>query len=287
MNAGEFVASLYDAILTAGRRGEVPVRFADADDDILPTRWPSKPWQWMVLGDTVFWFLQIRDDREPTQGRVYQLDAAHNFWPWALELGMATPDRISDFLQMLITAMDAQELGQREAAANPEWKQRGEFLNPWANRLEFNVQLSATQQEITETQFLGSLYDSLASRRQEDRVPWNTKAKAWLPSPDKLHPSKPRFQDDWHWELKGSREHWWLEIVDPRYPGPEYPYRLIPTDDPAFFQSAQSNNLVDTPDTFIELLITMMDEQDLGQSQAEAAYNQGANADAPPWVHTE
>ncbi len=286
VNDTEFVRELYDAILNAGCLGEVPVRFEDSKDEIPGERWPSKSWEWTVLGDRVFWFLQICDHRQPIQGRLYQLDAMHNFFPWARELGMTTSQRIAEFVGVLVTAMDAQELGQHEAAANPDWAQRGEFFNPWAGRLVFHDPSYDAQPVMAKNQFLELLYDCLRARQHENRVPWR-KVNPRLPSRDRLHPRQPHFQDTWHWKLQGSREHWWLEIVDPRFPGAEYPYRIA-QDDPAFFETAQNLHLVDDRETFIEVgLITPMEEQDLGQVQAKAAYDQGATSDNPPWVHTE
>lgn len=285
MDRAEFVVALYDAIWNAGLRGEVPVQFDDADGEILPDRWPSKPWHWTVLGDRTVWFLRICDDRDPTRGRSYQLEATRNFFPWALELGLTTSEWIPEFLQRLMTAMEAQALGQPEAVADPEWSARGELLNPWADRVAFDDKPSDVRCEITEEQFLGALYDALTARHREGRAPWNVGGSAAMPSRDKLHPSSPRFQDDWHWELYGTRAHWWLAIVDPRYPGPEYPYRIDPKGDPGFFATAETLNLLDDIETFIEVgLITPMDERDLGQSQAQAAYDQGKTASDPPWV---
>lgn len=285
MNDAEFTMALYDAVLNAGRHGEVPVQFEEPNDQVLPQRCLSKPWEWRVLGYKVFWFLQIRDRRPPILGRLYQLDAMHNFFPWAHALGMATPQRVSEFVQVLVSAMDAQELGQREAATNPEWARCGEYFNPWADRLTSETPPCDTQPVMSKERFLNELYDSLLARQQENRFPWQ-KTEPWLPSRDKLHPRYPHFQDYWRWQLKGSRTHWWLEIVDPRYPGSEYPYRIA-QDDPAFFESARVFGLVNDSETFIEMgLITAMEENDLGQVQAQAAYDQGASADDPPWIRT-
>lgn len=284
MNAVEFVDSLFGTILTARRRGQIAVQFEEVDDKRLSDRLPCTPWQWTILGTRVLWFLQIRDHRAPTHGRPYQLDARHNLFPWACELGMAVPNRIPEFLQVLMAAMEAQDLGQHEAATNPEWALRGEFFNPWAERMVFDDSPPETRRRIKEDEFLSVLYEGLKARQRERRVPWNTRTTTGMPSGDKLHPPHPRFQDEWRWDLKGSRDHWWLEIVDPRYPGPEYPYRLAPMDDPAFFRTAKATNLLDKVDTFIELLITMMEENNLGQSQAKLAYDQGATASNPPWV---
>ena len=207
MTEEEFVAQLYDAIWNAGRHGEIAVQFDDGKEEGLLDQLPSTPWQWTVLGDRVFWFLQIRDHRPPTNGQPYQLDALHNFFPWAQELKLATPHRIQKFLQVLRQAMDSQTLGQHEAASDPEWRMHGEFLNPWAHHMHVDDQPPNAQHTMTEEQFLRSLYDCLNTRHRESRVPWNA-SKAWMPSRDKLHPPHPRFQDNWHWVLKGSREHW-------------------------------------------------------------------------------
>ncbi len=289
MNDSEFVAGLYDAILNAGRLGEVPVRFEDTNEDIsdesLPEQWSYKPWEWTVLGDRVFWFLRIRDHRVPIEGRLYQLDAMHNFFPWARELGMATPKRVREFVQVLISAMDQGELGQHEAVENPKWAQYGEYFNPWADRLVFEDQPHDTQPIMSKKQFLECLYDCLLAHQQESQGPW-PKHTFWLPSRDQLHPRQPHFQEPWHWEVQGSRTDWWLEIVDPCYPGSEYPYRIA-QDDPAFFETAQTTHLTHDAETFIEVgLITPMEENDLGQVQAQAAYDQGATAADPPWIHT-
>ncbi len=276
MTEEEFVAQLYDAILDGGRQGEFAVQFEDTEEDGLSDQLSSKSWQWIVLGDRVFWFLQIRDYRPPINGQPYQLDAMHNFFPWAQELKLATPHRIRGFLQVLINAMDAQTLGQHEASGNPQWAQCREFFNPWANRFV----IKDSQPEITKQEFLKRLYDRLLSQEL-----W-PKQTFWLPSPGQLHPRQPHFQDSWHWKLQGSRTEWWLEIVDPYHLGSEYPYRIA-QDDPAFFETAHFMHLVNDIDTFIDAgLITAMEEGDLGQDQARRAYDQGAISSTPPWIHT-
>ena len=137
--------------------------------------------------------------------------------------------------------------------------------------------------EMTEQQFLMELYDRLKVWEEQ----WPRQPKR-LPSRDKLHPASPRFQESWHWEVNGSRESWWLTIVDPRYPGPEYPWRVMPKGDPAFFPVAREQaHLIRNIDTFIDVvLVTRMEEFDLGHTNAEAAYNQGATSSDPPWVST-
>ena len=136
---------------------------------------------------------------------------------------------------------------------------------------------------VTEGQFLMALYDRLKAR-EEQRPPQLER----LPSRDKLHPASPRFQESWHWEVHGSRESWWLTIVDPRYPGAEYPWRVRPSGDPAFFRMAHEQaRLIRDIDTFIDVvMVTLMEELDLGHTNAEAAYNQGAASSDPPWVST-
>lgn len=140
--------------------------------------------------------------------------------------------------------------------------------------------------EPTEEAFLETLYDTLQQHKKHRLVPWNPDATV-MPSRDQLHPRHPRFQPGWRWDVEGVRHSWWLTIVDPRYPGPEYPYRVRPQGDPAFFLSAQNAGLLDDLDTFINvLLLNAMEECDLGQTNAEKAYDQGATAEAPPWVST-
>ncbi len=284
MDSVEFVAFLYDELLQAGRHGEVPVHFEEAEDETFPEVCPPKPWKWTVLGDHTVWFLQICDERLPTQGRRYQFEAARNFHPWAVELDMATFDRIREFLQVLLTAMDAQKLGQYEAVTDPEWDRRGEYFNPWASRLYPSGWILDAKNTIPEDQFLASLYDHVTAHQQNKAR--NEANSTSIRAQDKLHPPEPRFQENWSWGLKGSREDWWLEIVDPRFPGPEYPYRIAPKGDPTFFGSGQETNLLDNIDSFIEVLITMMEEGALGQVEARSAYENGASSADPPWIRT-
>lgn len=276
MHTEEFVANLYQALMDQRKHGAIPVQFADADVP-MPDVSSSKPWQWTVLGDPVFWFLQIRDERAPTYGHPYQLEAGRNFFPWAQQLGMATPERTNEFLQVLVHAMDAQELGQYEAADDPEWAQRREFLNPWASRKEEPATLPPTPDE--RDIFMKELFDVLTARKQSRQFPWD--AKGELPSNDHIHPHHPRIQDHWRWTLKGHRDHWWLEIVDPRYPGPNYPYRLDLSKDQSLSRLASHGC-----DTVFQVLTTRMEEGLLGQSEAQQAYDAGANPSNPPWVHS-
>lgn len=135
----------------------------------------------------------------------------------------------------------------------------------------------------TEEQFLMDLYDQLKVEEQCSPEP------EWLPAREKLHPAQPRFQEPWHWEVHGSPQSWWLTLVDPRYPGPEYPWRVRPHGDPAFFRAAcDSPVLLRDVKTFINVvMVTRMEEFDLGHTNAEVAYNQGATSADPPWVSTE
>jgi hypothetical protein len=136
--------------------------------------------------------------------------------------------------------------------------------------------------EGAEEQFLTDLYDQL---KIEEQCPL---AREWLPSRDKLHPAQPRFQEPSHWEVHGPRQSWWLTVVDPRYPGPEYPWRVRPHGDPAFFHAAcGSPVLLGDAKRFIRVvLVTRMEEFDLGHANAETAYSQGASSADPPWVST-
>lgn len=140
---------------------------------------------------------------------------------------------------------------------------------------------------VGEGPFLVALYDALKGREESRRFPWNAGTE-WLPSRDQLHPAQPRFQEPWRWQLHGSRESWWLTIVDPRYPGPEYPWRVRPQGDPGFFSVAcEQIPLMRDIETFIEVvMVTRMGERDLGHTNAETAYSQGAVASDPPWVST-
>lgn len=266
MDVDKFVAILYDTVKERGRRGAISVQFEDADM-LMPEASPEKPWRWTVLGDRVFWFLQIHDAREPTYGQPYQLEAGRNFFPWAQNLEMATRGRVAEFVEVLVTAMDDQELGQREAAGDPLWRERGEYFNPWASHSEEPPLPSPVPDEMAS--FMRELFDFLTIRKESGQFPWDSGVEH--PSSTNVHPRQPRFQDHWRWTLGGWRNHWWLEVVDP--------YRLDLSQEESFSRLAPLGC-----DTAFQVLTASMDEGLLGQSEAQRAYDGGAIASKPPWV---
>lgn len=90
----------------------------------------------------------------------------------------------------------------------------------------------------------------------------------------------------WQWTIQGTRSHWWLYVQDDREPElRNHPYYLDPVADPEFFYLATLTTHEDIS-AFMTMVLTHMDEGLCGQGETLLAYEVGATADNPPWVHT-
>ncbi len=141
---------------------------------------------------------------------------------------------------------------------------------------------------MNETQFLKALYNALTKNGHQTMIEhlnlesvhpgWNT--------PSNPHRS-PRNMG-WRWVFSGTQDRWWIEITDERPPMNGRPYRIDPVGDPLFFSWAQSQGLdrLEKIQVIVTTLVTYMDENLIGQTKAQKAYQNGATIRNPPWVHT-
>ncbi len=127
MDENTFLAVLYDALIAlAGTDGtfhsdsgrEFP------SDEEKPDTWRNAlGWQWTLHGGRQHWWLEIRDDRPPVNGRPYLLDPRgdYEFYHLAQEAphfsDWASPQDgpVFHFVSMLLTHMDEKLVGQTEA----------------------------------------------------------------------------------------------------------------------------------------------------------------------------
>lgn len=147
---------------------------------------------------------------------------------------------------------------------------------------------------MTEDQFLMALYDHLLTLARNGLVTSSPHPAIHM-DVEQLKRDHPDWQFDmgeWRWIIEGTRDHWWLSITDDRFPGKERPYRLDPRGDFEFFTLARKvlamsgTSVRERISSYVNMLLTHMDEKLIGQTEAFHAYEAGATSDNPPWIHT-
>ncbi|PSR24492.1 MAG: hypothetical protein C7B43_18890 [Sulfobacillus benefaciens] len=93
---------------------------------------------------------------------------------------------------------------------------------------------------MSEDQFLITLYDHLIPLAQNGVIsssPHPADQHIDVKQLQRDHPDWPFDRGEWRWTIQGTRDRWWLTIVDDRFPGRDCPYRLNPRGDVEFFIS--------------------------------------------------
>ena len=96
---------------------------------------------------------------------------------------------------------------------------------------------------------------------------------------------------EWRWQIHGTRDQWWLEIVDERLPGGDKPYCLSLYRNPIYLTSLAAETMrqgtVTAEDirNSISTIFTDTDEKIFGQTEALQAYENGAMSTNLPWIH--
>ncbi len=148
-------------------------------------------------------------------------------------------------------------------------------------------------------EFLAALYDALMSDATADGVLRSTpKIGPGSPMPnwtvERMMREHPDFNvsdlGDWRCQIQGTREQWWMDIVDERMPGHDKPYRISLYENEKYLNYLAAETIRQGRVTSAEIgysvssILTDLDEKIFGQSQALEAYESGATAANPPWV---
>ncbi len=152
------------------------------------------------------------------------------------------------------------------------------------------------------TDFLSALYDALLSYATADRILHSTpKIGPGSPMPDwtverilREHPgANVRELGDWRCQIQGTREQWWMDIVDERMPGHDKPYRISLYENEKYLNYLAAETIRQGRVTSAEIgysvssILTDLDEKIFGQNEALHAYEEGAMASNPPWIRME
>ena len=148
-------------------------------------------------------------------------------------------------------------------------------------------------------EFLAVLYEALMDEATTDGVLHSIpKVGPGSPMPHwtverlmREHPG-PNVSDlgDWHCQLHGTRNQWWMEIVDERMPAQDKPYRVSLYENALYLNYLAAETLRQGRVTSEEIsysvssILTDLDEKIFGQSEALEAYENGATAANHPWI---